>query len=132
MQQGFKEVTLLGQTVSSYNVDGCNFAELLRRVHEVDGLERIRYTSPYPNDFDAELLDTLGELPRIGRNIHLPVQSGSTPVLQDMGRGYTAESYRELIDRVRTQLPDFAISTDVIVGYPGETEADFSADLGFG
>ncbi|MCA9559862.1 MAG: tRNA (N6-isopentenyl adenosine(37)-C2)-methylthiotransferase MiaB [Myxococcales bacterium] len=127
--EGFREVTLLGQTVSSYYERGHDFADLLSAVHDVEGLHRIRYTSPYPNDFSDRLLERLAALPRVGRHIHLPVQSGSTPMLRAMKRGYTAEAYRGLIDRVRRILPDFALSTDIIVGYPGETEADFEATL---
>jgi tRNA-2-methylthio-N6-dimethylallyladenosine synthase len=126
---GFKEVTLLGQTVSSYYERGTDFADLLALVHEVDGIERIRFTSPYPNDFSPRLLETLGRLPRVGRHLHLPVQSGSTRILKEMRRGYTEEGYRGLIDQVRATLPDFALTTDIIVGYPGETEADFEATL---
>ena len=127
--EGFKEVTLLGQTVSSYYERGTDFADLLRLVHAVDGIERVRFTSPYPNDFSPRLLDTLAALPKIGRHIHLPVQSGSTRVLKDMRRGYTEEAYRGLIEAVRRTLPDFALTTDIIVGYPGETEEDFEATL---
>jgi tRNA-2-methylthio-N6-dimethylallyladenosine synthase len=126
---GFREVTLLGQTVSSYYERGHDFADLLRMVHGVDGIHRIRYTSPYPNDFSDRLLDTLAALPRVANHIHLPVQSGSSRVLRDMKRGYSAENYLDLIARVRQKLPDHAISTDVIVGYPGETEEDFDATL---
>ena len=126
---GFKEVTLLGQTVSSYYERGTDFADLLALVHDVDGIERIRFTSPYPNDFSPRLLETLGRLPRVGRHLHLPVQSGSTRILKEMRRGYTEEGYRGLIDQVRSTLPDFALTTDIIVGYPGETEADFEATL---
>lgn len=127
--EGFREVTLLGQTVSSYYERGHDFADLLSAVHTVEGLQRIRYTSPYPNDFSDRLLERLGALPRVGRHIHLPVQSGSTRMLRAMKRGYTAEAYRGLIERVRRILPDFALSTDIIVGYPGETDADFEATL---
>ncbi len=126
---GFREITLLGQTVSSYYERGHDFADLLRLVHDVEGLHRIRYTSPYPNDFSDRLLHTLAELPRVGRHIHLPVQSGSTRVLKDMKRGYTAEGFLDLIGRVRRILPDHALSTDIIVGYPGETEDDFQRTL---
>lgn len=127
--QGFREVTLLGQTVSSYYERGRDFADLLRAVSEVEGIARIRYTSPYPNDFGDRLIDTLGELPKVGRYIHLPVQSGSTRILKDMRRGYTADAYRGLVDRIRTRLPEHALSTDVIVGYPGETDDDFAQTL---
>jgi tRNA-2-methylthio-N6-dimethylallyladenosine synthase len=129
VEAGYKEVTLLGQTVSSYYERGHDFADLLRAVHEVEGIERIRYTSPYPNDFSDRLLDTLAALPRVGRHIHLPVQSGSTRMLGDMKRGYTAEGYMDLIARVRAKLPTFGLSTDIIVGYPGETDEDFEATL---
>lgn len=128
-QSGFREVTLLGQTVSSYYERGHDFADLLRLVHQVDDLHRIRYTSPYPNDFSDRLLTTLAELPRVGRHIHLPVQSGSTRILKDMKRGYSAEGFIGLIERVRRILPHHALSTDIIVGYPGETEADFQQTL---
>jgi tRNA-2-methylthio-N6-dimethylallyladenosine synthase len=127
-RRGFREVTLLGQTVSSYRVDDCDFATLLRRIHESTDL-RIRFTSPYPTDFDEPLLQTLAELPRVGRHLHLPLQSGSSRVLADMKRQYTAEQFYELIDRVRVTLPRFALSTDIIVGYPGETDADFEQTL---
>jgi tRNA-2-methylthio-N6-dimethylallyladenosine synthase len=128
-EAGFREVTLLGQTVSSYYERGTDFADLLRAVHEVEGLARVRYTSPYPNDFTPRLLAALAELPRVGRHIHLPMQSGSTAILRDMKRGYTAEGYLERVERIHRELPDFALTTDVIVGYPGETEADFEATL---
>lgn len=123
--QGFREVTLLGQTVSSYYEKGCDFADLLSMVHEVEGIERIRFTSPYPNDFTPRLLNRLAELPKVGRNIHLPVQSGSTRILKDMRRGYSRERFIELMKSAREILPDFSFSTDVIVGYPGETREDF-------
>ncbi len=126
---GFKEITLLGQTVSSYYEKGFDFSDLLRRVHEVDEIKRIRYTSPYPNDFSQRLLDTLADLPKVGRHIHLPVQSGSTRILKDMRRGYSAESFLGLLDRVRATLPEHALSTDLIVGYPGETDEDFQATM---
>lgn len=128
-EAGYREVTLLGQTVSSYYERGTDFADLLRSVHAVEGLARIRYTSPYPNDFSPRLRAALAELPRVGRHIHLPVQSGSTRMLRDMKRGYTAEGYLELLRAIRAELPDFALTTDVIVGYPGETEEDFAATL---
>ncbi len=128
-EQGFREVTLLGQTVSSYYEKGCDFADLLSMVHEVEGIERIRFTSPYPNDFTPRLLNRLAELPKVGRNIHLPVQSGSTRILKDMRRGYSRERYVELMTSAREILPDFSFSTDVIVGYPGETREDFEETL---
>ncbi len=126
---GYREVTLLGQTVSSYYERGCDFSDLLREVHAVEGLARLRYTSPYPNDFGDRLLGTLAELPRVGRHIHLPVQSGSNRVLRDMKRGYSAETFLRKIERIHREMPDFALTTDIIVGYPGETEQDFEETL---
>ncbi len=126
---GIREITLLGQTVSSYYERGTDFADLLRAVHAVEGLDRLRYTSPYPNDFSDRLLDTLADLPKLGQHIHLPVQSGSTRILKDMRRGYSAESYRALISRVRARLPAFGLTTDIIVGFPGETDEDFGETL---
>jgi tRNA-2-methylthio-N6-dimethylallyladenosine synthase len=127
--QGFREVTLLGQTVSSYYEKGCDFADLLSMVHEVEGIERIRFTSPYPNDFTPRLLNRLAELPKVGRNIYLPVQSGSTRILKDMRRGYSRERFIELMKTAREILPDYSFSTDVIVGYPGETREDFEETM---
>ena len=115
--------------MSSYYERGFDFADLLRSVHEVDGIKRIRYTSPYPNDFSDRLLNTLAELPKVAQHIHLPVQSGSSRLLKDMRRGYSAESFMELIGRVRRILPNHGLSTDVIVGYPGETDEDFEATM---
>lgn len=128
-EKGFKEVSLLGQTVSSYYEKGYDFSDLLSQVHAVEGIERIRYTSPYPNDFSDRLLNSLAALPKVAEHIHLPVQSGSTRLLKDMRRGYTAESFMELIDRVRRILPNHSLSTDVIVGYPGETDEDFELTM---
>lgn len=128
--EGFREVTLLGQTVSSYYERGVDFADLLEQVHAVDGIDRIRFTSPYPNDFSERLLTTLARLPKMGRHLHLPVQSGSTRILKDMRRGYTAEAYLDLIERARAILPGWALTTDIIVGYPGETDEDFAATMG--
>ncbi len=128
---GFKEVVLLGQTVSSYHDQqaGCRFGGLLERVSAVAGLQRIRFTAPYPSDFTPELLETLERLPRVERHLHLPLQSGSSRVLAAMRRGYDADQYLELCRNVRRELPAFSITTDLIVGYPGETDADFEATL---
>jgi len=128
-KQGFREVTLLGQTVSSYYEKGCDFADLLSMVHEVEGIERIRFTSPYPNDFTPRLLNRLAELPKVGKNIHLPVQSGSTRVLKDMRRGYSRDRFIDLMKSAREILPDYSFSTDVIVGYPSETREDFEETM---
>jgi tRNA-2-methylthio-N6-dimethylallyladenosine synthase len=126
---GFKEITLLGQTVSSYYERGVDFADLLSMVHTVEGLSRIRFTSPYPNDFSERLVDRLATLPRLGKHLHLPVQSGSDRILRDMRRGYDSKRFIQLIERVRRVLPEWSITTDIIVGYPGETEEDFEATL---
>jgi len=127
--EGFREVTLLGQTVSSYYERGCDFADLLSMVHEVDGIERIRFTSPYPTDFTPRLVERMATLPKLGKYIHLPVQSGSSRVLKDMRRRYTRERYIEIVELIRTHLPDYTLSTDVIVGYPSETEEEFEETM---
>ena len=126
---GFVEITLLGQSVTSYRDGDVDFTALLRRVHDACESCRIRFVSPYPRDFDDPLLHTLGELPRVGRHLHLPVQSGSNRILDDMRRGYTVEDYRALVDRIRDALPDFSLTTDLIVGYPTESDADFAETL---
>lgn len=127
--QGFKEITLLGQTVSSYYEEGCDFAELLERVSAVEGLARLRFMSPYPNDFSDRLIDTLARLPNLGKHLHLPMQSGSTKILKDMRRGYTAEAFKAKVLKLKERLPRWSLTTDVIVGYPDETDEDFRATL---
>ncbi len=129
---GYLEVMLLGQTVNAYrdpSPAGLTFAGLLRRLAEVDGLRRIRFTSPHPNDFRPDLIDTIANCPKICDQVHLPVQSGSTKVLRAMRRGYTRESYLKTVDRIRKVNREIAVSTDIIVGFPGETEADFRDTL---
>lgn len=126
--QGVKEVTLLGQIVDRYGFDvpdGPRLADLLRTVHEVEGLERIRFLTSHPNYVTDELLQTVAELPKVMEHIEVPVQAGNDEVLRRMRRGYTADDYRRLIDRIRRIIPDVAIMTDIIVGFPGETEAQF-------
>ncbi len=126
--QGVKEVTLLGQIVDRYGKDipdGPNLAQLLRVVHDIEGLERIRFLTSHPNWLDDELLETVAELPKVMPHIEVPVQAGDDEVLRRMKRGYTADDYRRLIHRIREIIPDVAIATDVIVGFPGETEAQF-------
>lgn len=127
-RKGFSEVTLLGQTVSSYKHDNTNFAALLREIHDKTTM-RIRFASPYPTDFDDELLDTLAELPRVGRHLHLPVQSGSTKVLEAMKRQYSAEDFLQLIESIEEKLPDYYLTTDMIVGFPTESDEDFEETL---
>src|SRR2546430_8171527 len=129
---GRKEVQLLGQIVNHYEAPdepSCDFTGLLEAIHDVDGIERIRFASPHPRHFDDRFLAAMARLPKICRHLHLPVQSGSTPVLQAMRRRYTRESYLDLVARIRASLPEVALSTDMIVGFPGETDADFDDTL---
>jgi tRNA-2-methylthio-N6-dimethylallyladenosine synthase len=129
---GRKEVQLLGQIVNHYvapDDPDCGFAGLLEAVHEVEGIERIRFASPHPRHVDEQFLETVAGLPKVCRHLHLPVQSGSTRVLSSMRRRYTRETYLSLIDQIRRRLPDFALSTDMIVGFPGETDAEFEETL---
>ena len=127
--QGIPEVVLLGQTVNSYEHDGWNFSKLLREVARIDGIRRVRFTSPHPNDFTRDLVDVMAEEPNVCRQLHLPVQSGSNRTLKRMLRRYTVESYLEKLEWVRNAIPDIALSTDVIVGFPGETEEEYEATL---
>ena len=129
---GRREVQLLGQIVNHYEAPddpSCDFTALLEAVHDVDGIERIRFASPHPRHVDERFLDAMARLPKICRHLHLPVQSGSTRVLEAMRRRYTRESYLDLVARIREPLPDVALSTDMIVGFPGETDADFDETL---
>lgn len=129
---GRPEVQLLGQIVNHYQAPddpGCDFVGLLEAVHEIPGIERIRFASPHPRYFDDRFLNVLQALPKVCRHLHLPVQSGSTRVLAAMRRRYTRDSYLDLVARIRQQLPDVALSTDMIVGFPGESEADFDDTL---
>ncbi len=126
--QGVKEVTLLGQIVDRYGKDisdGPDLAGLLRIVHEVDGLERVRFLTSHPNWMTDELLEAVAELPKVMPHIEVPVQAGDDEVLENMKRGYTADDYRRLVARIRARIPDVSIATDVIVGFPGESEAQF-------
>ncbi len=130
--QGRREVQLLGQIVNHYAAPddpGCDFVGLLEAVHDIDGIERIRFASPHPRHFDGRFLDAMRRLPKVCRHLHLPVQSGSTRVLAAMRRRYTRESYLDLVERIRATLPDASLSTDMIVGFPGETAADFDETL---
>lgn len=122
---GFREVTLLGQTVNSYHHGATDFARLLREVAHVEGIRRVRFTSPHPNDVSDQLLDAMAEESNICPQLHLPVQSGSNRVLKRMVRRYTREEFLDIVERVRSRVPGIALSTDVIVGFPGETEHDF-------
>ena len=122
---GFREVTLLGQTVNSYFDGAKDFSALLRAVSAVEGIERVRFTSPYPRDFDEHTIAAIAELPEVCPGLHLPVQSGSDSQLKAMRRNYTVEAYRALVRRLRENVPGLALTTDIIVGFCGETEADF-------
>jgi tRNA-2-methylthio-N6-dimethylallyladenosine synthase len=126
--QGVKEVTLLGQIVDRYGVDvsdGPDLPALLRIVHEVDSIERIRFLTSHPNYFSEELMDTVAELPKVMPHIEVPIQAGDDHVLENMKRGYTQRQYRDLVAKIRERIPDCSIATDIIVGFPGETEAQF-------
>jgi tRNA-2-methylthio-N6-dimethylallyladenosine synthase len=124
---GKREVVFLGQTVNAYRCDGLDFAGLLRATAQIDGLERIRFTSPHPSDVSEALIDAMASEPKVMPYIHLPVQSASDRILEAMQRGYTIGDYRALLGRLRARVPGLAVSTDVIVGFPGETGADFAA-----
>lgn len=124
-ERGFQEVTLLGQTVNSYRHEETDFADLLEEIVKIDGLQRIRFTSPYPIDFTPKLIATMARHDKICKYLHLPVQSGSNDVLTRMKRGYTREEYDQLVLDIRAAMPDIAISTDIIVGFPGETQEDY-------
>lgn len=122
---GAKEITLIGQTVDSYKDGDKNFSDLLREIDKIEGLNRLRFTSPHPSDFSQELIETIAELKTTCPYIHLPIQSGSNPCLRRMNRPYTREQYIDIIDRIRKEMPDCAISTDIIVGFCGETEEEY-------
>jgi tRNA-2-methylthio-N6-dimethylallyladenosine synthase len=127
--RGYLEVMLLGQTVNAYRHRGMDFAGLLARVDGVFGLRRLRFTTSHPEHVDERMADALRSLPRVCPYLHLPFQSGSDRVLASMRRGYTREEYLDKIALLRARIPDLALSTDVIVGYPGETEAEFEETL---
>jgi tRNA-2-methylthio-N6-dimethylallyladenosine synthase len=126
---GISEIVLLGQTVNSYNDGDHDFADLLRAVGAVRGVRRLRFTSPHPNDFSERVIRALAETESVCEHVHLPMQSGSTRVLKRMLRRYTRERYLECVDELRAAIPDLALTTDIIVGFPGETEDDFAETL---
>ena len=126
--QGVKEITLLGQIVDRYGKDqpgGPNLAALLRMLHQVEGLERIRFLTSHPNYFGEDIMDAVAELPRVMPHFEIPVQAGDDEVLKNMRRGYTQADYREIVKKIRERLPEGSIATDIIVGFPGESEAQF-------
>jgi tRNA-2-methylthio-N6-dimethylallyladenosine synthase len=129
---GVVEVMLLGQNVNSYGKNLSNpvsFAQLLQQVEEIEGLQRIRFMTSHPKDLSPELLEVMKHSEKICRQLHLPLQSGSSRLLEKMNRHYTKESYLELVKRIREAVPDISLTTDIIVGFPGETEEDFSHTL---
>lgn len=131
VQSGVKEVVLLGQTVNSYGLDftpRLSFAHLLERVSKIEGLERIRFTSPHPQEVKADFIDLVASNPKICRHIHMPLQSGSDAILKAMNRNYRIKKYLGIIEKLK-QVPDMAITTDIIVGFPGESQSDFDATL---
>ncbi len=140
-KEGYKEVTLLGQNVNSYGKDDfkyCNpkvqteinnFAKLLREVNNIDGIEKIKFMSPHPRDFTDDVIETIRECEKVTRIIHMPLQSGNSKVLKEMNRGYTKEQFLELAEKMKKRIPNLKLSTDIIVGFPGETEEEFEDTL---
>lgn len=132
VSRGVKEVVLLGQTVNSFGLDlvpKISFIDLLNRISEIQGLERIRFTSPHPQEVRKDFIDLVCSNPKICRHIHMPLQSGSDRILKLMNRNYRRSKYLKIIDSLKSRVPDMAITTDIIVGFPGETEADFEQTL---
>src|SRR5918995_1673873 len=132
VDEGVSEVTLLGQNVNSYGVefgDRQAFSKLLRACGEIEGLERVRFTSPHPAEFTDDVIEAMAETPNVMPSLHMPLQSGSDKVLKDMRRSYRSAKFLGIIERVRAAMPEAAITTDIIVGFPGETEQDFQATL---
>ncbi len=124
-EEGYKEITLLGQNVNSYGLDfrnGTNFGDLIRAIDKIDGIERVRYMTSHPRDMTFDMIDAMAASPKVVRHMHLPVQHGSNEMLKQMNRGYTIEHFKELVNYVRQKMPDVALTTDLITGFPGETE----------
>ena len=129
-QKGYKEVMLLGQNVNSYKgKENYNFANLLRDIDKIKGIDIVRFMSPHPKDFKEDVIDAIAECKSVCKVIHLPLQSGSTNILRAMNRGYTKEQYLNLVNKIREKVPNVAFTTDIIVGFPGETEEDFEDTL---
>ena len=141
-KEGYKEITLLGQNVNSYlrverekniefeEYEGVNsFATLLRAINKIDGIERIRFVSPHPKDFTDDVIDAIADCDKVCKLIHLPLQSGNTKVLKEMNRKYTKEQYLNLVDKMKSRIPNLTLSTDIIVGFPGETDEEFEDTL---
>ena len=129
VESGMTEVVLLGQTVNSYNDGTHDFADLLRAVGAVDGVKRLRFTSPHPNDFSDRVIEAMAEVEAVCEHVHLPMQSGSTSLLKRMLRRYSREGYLECVGKLRRAIPGLALTTDVIVGFPGESDQDFEDTL---
>ena len=129
VNKGVREITFIGQTVNSWKQNGHKFGDLLRAAGDIENLERIRFTTSYPRDITKRMIDAMKDVPQICPHIHLPVQSGSNDVLSKMNRTYTREWYLDTVKRLRDEIPDFAISTDIIVGFPGETDRDFEETM---
>ncbi len=130
--KGYKEVTLLGQNVNSYGKNletPCSFPDLLRMINKVDGIERIRFLTSHPKDLSDDLIEAIAECDKVCENLHLPFQAGSNSVLKAMNRKYTQEDYLKLVKKLKDRIPDITLSTDIIVGFPGETEEDFEETL---
>ena len=124
--KGYVEICLLGQNVNSYRYQDFDFADLLLSLHEIPGIRRIRYTSPHPTDINPKVMDLYGFLPKLCNNLHLPLQAGSNDVLRRMKRDYSREEYLEKVEYLRARCPDIALSSDIIVGFPGESREDFN------
>lgn len=131
VEKGCREITLVGQNVNSYRGESADtdFADLLERVNDVEGLERIRFTTSHPKDLTDRLIEAIADLPKVCEHLHLPMQSGDNEILRRMGRGYTAEQYLDLVDKLRLRVPGVSLTTDVMVGFPGETDDEFDNTL---
>src|SRR5690348_16274768 len=127
--EGMSEIVLLGQTVNSYTDGEHDFADLLRAVGSVDGVRRLRFTSPHPNDFSDRVIEAMAEVDAVCEHVHLPMQSGSSRILKRMLRRYTREGYVECVEKLRAAIPGLSLTTDIIVGFPGETDGDFEETL---
>lgn len=130
-KEGYKEITLLGQNVNSYKGDTKikNFADLLNEVCKIDGIEKVNFISPHPKDFTDDVIEAIANNDKISRIVHLPLQSGNSKVLKEMNRKYTKEQYLELVDKMKSKIPNLSLSTDIIVGFPGETDEEFEDTL---
>jgi tRNA-2-methylthio-N6-dimethylallyladenosine synthase len=131
---GTKEITLLGQTVNSYGKfldKPCTFAELLSRLNAIEGIERIRFTSPYPKDFHDDVIEAIATLPKVCEQVHMPVQVGDDNLLRRMHRGYTLDQYKEIVGKLRAAAPDLALTTDLMLGFPGETDEEYENTMRF-